>query len=80
MSRRLSAQQLSERWGGSPNAVTLACWRARRKGPPYTKVGKTIWYDEADVERYERERRYDPAKLRRRSSTPAAEPAVPGTP
>ena len=70
---RLSPQDLSARWGGSPNVDTLTVWRARRKGPAYYKVGKTIWYDEPDIERYEQERRFDPAKLRPSRRTKAAE-------
>jgi hypothetical protein len=69
---RLSPQELSDRWGGSPNVDTLAVWRAKRKGPPYYKVGKTIWYEAADIERYEQARRHDPEglRLKRRSSAP----------
>ena len=62
---RFTPAQLSDRWGGSPNEETLAVWRAKRKGPAFHKIGRTIFYDEPDIERFERECRRDPAKLKR---------------
>ena len=29
---------------------TLATWRHRGIGPPYTKIGRSVWYRRADVE------------------------------
>jgi len=31
---------------------TLAQWRSQRRGIPYLKVGRTVRYDPADVQRY----------------------------
>ena len=52
----LTAQQLSERWGGHPTPMTLAKWREAGEGPKWFKVGgKTsrALYDLADVVAYE---------------------------
>jgi hypothetical protein len=31
---------------------TLACWRSRRTGPPYVKIGGRVAYQHVDLEAY----------------------------
>jgi hypothetical protein len=31
---------------------TLACWRSRRTGPPYVKIGGRVAYQNVDLEAY----------------------------
>jgi hypothetical protein len=49
----LSATQLSARYHGTPTVRTLANWRSMNYGPPYFKVGKTVFYRLIDVEQWE---------------------------
>lgn len=50
----LSTQQLADRWGFSPNAVST--WRKRNKGPKFLKKGyRSIVYLLSDIEQFERE-------------------------
>src|ERR1035437_1343225 len=32
--------------------TTLADWRSQKKGPPYAKIGRNIWYPRDRVERW----------------------------
>jgi hypothetical protein len=34
------------------STATLACWRSRRRGPPYSRIEKTIRYKLGDLRRY----------------------------
>ncbi len=40
----LTAAEVSQRFGGSPSAGTLANWRTRGEGPPYVKIGSRVLY------------------------------------
>lgn len=59
--KHLTAQQLSDRWGGSPSAATLRTWRREGRGPKCFKMGEgktsRVLYALADVVRYEEERK-----------------------
>jgi hypothetical protein len=49
----LTAQEVSERWGGAVTVGTLANWRARGFGPPYQKLGAAVRYPLAQLEAWE---------------------------
>jgi hypothetical protein len=40
---------------------TLNCWRSRREGPPFVKIGGKVRYRLADLEAYADRRRRDPS-------------------
>ena len=44
--------------------TTPPTWRARRSGPPWIKIGRAVFYDPADVEKWLKSRRFDPAEAR----------------
>lgn len=39
---------------------TLANWRCARKGPPYSRLGSRIFYQEEDLEKFVTQKRIDP--------------------
>lgn len=43
---------------------TLNCWRSRREGPPFVKVGGKVRYRLADVDGWADGRRRDPSSRR----------------
>ena len=43
---------------------TLNCWRSRREGPPFVKVGGKVRYRLADVDAWADGRRRDPSSRR----------------
>jgi predicted DNA-binding transcriptional regulator AlpA len=45
---------------------TLRKWRARRKGPPYLKLGGKVRYSLADIEKFIQESRVVPSDRKRR--------------
>jgi transposase-like protein len=49
----LSAKELAARWGVTPH--TLSQWRWNAKGPPYTKIGRKIFYPLAYVKHFEQQ-------------------------
>jgi len=49
----LTEQELVARWRGKVSPTTLAAWRARRVGPDYIKVGRSVLYPQCYVEKYE---------------------------
>ena len=53
----LTAQQVSERWGGVVAPRTLDTWRSLGKGPRYIKIGHHPLYLLEDIEEYETEQR-----------------------
>ncbi len=53
----LSAQQVSERWGGIVKTSTLDTWRSRGKGPRFTKIGGRALYRLDDLEAFEEAQR-----------------------
>jgi excisionase family DNA binding protein len=46
------------------SANTLNCWRSRREGPPFVKVGGKVRYRLADVDAWADGRRRDPSSQR----------------
>ena len=55
MSRLITTDQLAERW--STSRSYLANLRSQGKGCPYVKLSRRVMYREADVKRYEMDRR-----------------------
>lgn len=51
--RPLTEAELLERWPIS--VATLRRWRAEKKGPAYTKIGRRILYPLEAIEKYEKE-------------------------
>lgn len=51
----LSPYELCDRWGGTVVSGTLANWRNKKKGPPFTKIGGKVRYRLSDVIKYEQE-------------------------
>jgi hypothetical protein len=52
----LTPAELSARFGNKIKESTLANWRSRGKGPPYTRIGGRILYRLDDVIAWERAR------------------------
>lgn len=46
------ADDVAERWKLSPK--TLANWRSRGTGPAYLKIGRAVFYREAELARFEK--------------------------
>lgn len=59
--RLLSERQVAERL--NIGEVTLQQWRARGKGPPFVRLGRTIRYREADIEAWLIPQEVVPAQL-----------------
>jgi len=55
MNPLITTDQLAERW--STSRSYLANLRSQGKGCPYVKLGRRVMYREADVKRYEMDRR-----------------------
>lgn len=55
----LNQKQLARRWGLSPR--TLECWRWRRQGPVYFKLGGRVTYRVADIEQFESANIHNPS-------------------
>ena len=51
---RLTASQLSDRWGGRPSVGTLRQWRYLGKGPDYIRAGRSVLYPLSSVLAFER--------------------------
>jgi predicted DNA-binding transcriptional regulator AlpA len=43
---------------------TLNCWRSRREGPPFVKIGGSVRYRLADLDAWADRRRRDPSTSR----------------
>jgi Helix-turn-helix domain len=54
----LNEKQVSERYGWGLS--TLRNWRFLGRGPAYSKVGKSVRYNLADLEDFMRRHRIDP--------------------
>ncbi len=52
LSELVTERQVSERWNFSLN--TLRYWRSVGEGPPYVKIGRSVRYNVAALERYVR--------------------------
>ena len=57
----LTPAQLSERWQGLIKTSTLANWRAKKKGPSFTRIGGKIAYPVKAVEEFEQKNEIKPA-------------------
>jgi hypothetical protein len=66
LSRLITPEQLAVRW--STSRSYLANLRCQGKGCPYVKLGRRVMYREADVKRYELDRRVAVEFVRPRSS------------
>ena len=55
LARYLNHDQAAESLGIKP--ITLYQWRTKGQGPPFFKIGKRIWYDPDDVDRWIRTQR-----------------------
>ena len=55
MTSLITTDQLAERW--STSRSYLANLRSQGKGCPYVKLSRRVMYREADVKRYEMDRR-----------------------
>jgi hypothetical protein len=55
----LDTRQAAGHLGISPNS--LACWRSRREGPAFVKIGAKVRYRLADLEAWVDGRRRDPS-------------------
>lgn len=51
----LDTQTLAKRW--RTTAGTLAKWRMKGYGPPFTKPGKYVFYELSEVMKWEREKK-----------------------
>ena len=49
----LTANQLAQRWNGVVTTGTLANWRSKRVGPPFTKLRGRVLYPVDQVEAWE---------------------------
>ena len=52
----LTAEQVSDRYGGNISVRTLANWRTTGQGPKYVKVGGRVLYRAADLDTWEAKR------------------------
>ena len=55
MSRKkyLTQDEVADRYRGLVSVRTLANWRSARRGPRYVKIGKTVLYDEAELDAWD---------------------------
>lgn len=51
--RYLTQEEVSDRYRGMVSVRTLSNWRSARRGPRYVKIGKTVLYDEADLDAWD---------------------------
>lgn len=51
--KRLTIDELIARWRNRVSRGTLANWRSLKRGPAWTKIGRTVLYPESDVIAYE---------------------------
>lgn len=49
----LTQDEVAERYRGLVSVRTLANWRSLRIGPKFTKIGKTVLYDEAELDAWD---------------------------
>jgi len=53
MTKHLTPQELSDRWGGAIKITTLRNWRNTGRGPTFIKLGSKAVYPITAVEDYE---------------------------
>lgn len=51
----LTPDQVVDRWGNAIGRGTLANWRAKRRGPPFVKIGARVVYPLDQLAAWERE-------------------------
>ena len=51
--RYLTPEEVSARYRGLISTRTLANWRSLKQGPRYVKVGKTVLYEESDLDAWD---------------------------
>lgn len=51
--RLLTPDELVARWEGAVTTRTLANWRAAKRGPSFTKIGRSVRYSVDDIVAYE---------------------------
>lgn len=51
--RYLTAEEVVERYRGMISIRTWANWRSLRQGPKFLKCGKTVLYDEAELDAWD---------------------------
>jgi hypothetical protein len=50
----LTPEEVAERYRGEISVATLRNWRAARRGPSFTKIGKAVLYDVAELDAWDR--------------------------
>lgn len=51
--RYLTQDEVAERYRGLISIRTLANWRSMRIGPRFTKIGKTVLYEESELDAWD---------------------------
>ena len=51
--RYLTQDEVAERYRGLISVRTLANWRSMRIGPRFTKIGKTVLYEEGELDAWD---------------------------
>ena len=51
--RYLTQDEVADRYRGLISVRTLCNWRSLRIGPPYCKIGKTVLYEEAELDAWD---------------------------
>lgn len=51
--RYLTQEEVADRYRGLVSVRTLANWRSMRIGPKYTKIGKTVLYEENALDEWD---------------------------
>ena len=51
--RYLTQDEVADRYRGLISVRTLCNWRSLRIGPPYCKIGKTVLYEEGELDAWD---------------------------
>lgn len=51
--RYLTQEEVADRYRGLVSVRTLANWRSQRRGPKFTKIGKTVLYEEGELDAWD---------------------------
>lgn len=51
--RYLTQDEVAERYRGMISVRTLSNWRSLKIGPRYTKIGKTVLYEESELDEWD---------------------------
>lgn len=49
----ITPHELTKRWNGAVSTGTLANWRSKRTGPPFTKLGGRVLYPLKQLQAWE---------------------------